>query len=201
MTNWRFAVTAASGRGDDAQLPDIPLVPSVASRPSRCARSRALARALVPPSAYSSICDPALEFRTARLPVGFGGSSRMSSLHCMPMIIINMGGEMVYILAQRLQAQSVPIDKSKRGEQAFLRHPQRLYEEASACLLLSSARPSACAHAPLLRLESTAQFCRTSSARCTTQSSSRSSSGHRTYTRCRRCGRSSTGWHTRRSCA
>lgn len=50
----------------------------------------------------------------------------------MPMIIINMGGEMVYILAQRLQAQSVPIDKSKRGEQALLRHPQRLYEEASA---------------------------------------------------------------------
>ena len=34
---------------------------------------------------------------------------------CMPMVIINMGGEMVYILAQRLMAQNVPADKSKRG--------------------------------------------------------------------------------------
>ena len=37
-------------------------------------------------------------------------------MYCMPMLIINMGGEMVYILAQRLQAQNVPIDKSKRGK-------------------------------------------------------------------------------------
>ena len=33
----------------------------------------------------------------------------------MPMLIINMGGEMVYILEQRLHAQNVPMDKSKRG--------------------------------------------------------------------------------------
>ena len=33
----------------------------------------------------------------------------------MPILIINMGGEMVYILEQRLHAQSVPSDKSKRG--------------------------------------------------------------------------------------
>lgn len=32
------------------------------------------------------------------------------------MIIINMGGEMVYILEQRLQAQNVPDEKAKRGE-------------------------------------------------------------------------------------
>ena len=38
----------------------------------------------------------------------------MSSF-CMPMLIINMGGEMVYILEQRLHAQNVPTDKSKRG--------------------------------------------------------------------------------------
>lgn len=37
------------------------------------------------------------------------------STFCMPMLIINMGGEMVYILEQRLHAQNVPIDKSKRG--------------------------------------------------------------------------------------
>ena len=33
----------------------------------------------------------------------------------MPILIINMGGEMVYILEQRLHAQNVPVDKSKRG--------------------------------------------------------------------------------------
>lgn len=35
---------------------------------------------------------------------------------CMPMLIINMGGEMVYILEQRLEAQSVAPEKAKRGE-------------------------------------------------------------------------------------
>lgn len=39
----------------------------------------------------------------------------------MPMLIINMGGEMVYILAQRLQAQNVPLDKSKRVLQDVIR--------------------------------------------------------------------------------
>ena len=37
------------------------------------------------------------------------------------MLIINMGGEMVYILAQRLQAQNVPLDKSKRVLQDVIR--------------------------------------------------------------------------------
>mmetsp|Transcript_53479 Transcript_53479/g.122904 ORF Transcript_53479/g.122904 Transcript_53479/m.122904 type:complete len:381 (-) Transcript_53479:72-1214(-) len=39
----------------------------------------------------------------------------------MPMLIINMGGEMVYILEQRLQAQNVPLDKSKRVLQDVVR--------------------------------------------------------------------------------
>uniref|UniRef100_A0A7S0LWA0 Protein OSCP1 n=2 Tax=Coccolithus braarudii TaxID=221442 RepID=A0A7S0LWA0_9EUKA len=39
----------------------------------------------------------------------------------MPMLIINMGGEMVYILEQRLQAQNVPIDKGKRVLQDVVR--------------------------------------------------------------------------------
>ena len=38
------------------------------------------------------------------------------SQYAMPMLMINMGGEMVYILAQRLQAQNIPADKSTRGE-------------------------------------------------------------------------------------
>ena len=45
----------------------------------------------------------------------------MSSF-CMPMLIVNMGGEMVYILEQRLHAQNVPLDKSKRGEQLPMRN-------------------------------------------------------------------------------
>ena len=36
------------------------------------------------------------------------------SLYCMPLILVNLGGEMVYILHQRLQAQNVPVDKEKR---------------------------------------------------------------------------------------
>ena len=39
----------------------------------------------------------------------------------MPMLIVNMGGEMVYILEQRLHAQNVPLDKSKRGAQLPMR--------------------------------------------------------------------------------
>ena len=38
----------------------------------------------------------------------------MVSLRAMPLLIINMGGEMVYILEQRLQAQSIPDEKSKK---------------------------------------------------------------------------------------
>lgn len=43
------------------------------------------------------------------------------SQFCMPMLIVNMGGEMVYILEQRLQAQSVPADKSTRVLQDVIR--------------------------------------------------------------------------------
>lgn len=38
------------------------------------------------------------------------------SLLAMPMLVINMGGEMVYILEQRLRAQNIPTDKSRKGE-------------------------------------------------------------------------------------
>ena len=36
----------------------------------------------------------------------------------MPMLLLNMGGEMLYILEQRLQAQAVGAEKSARGEHA-----------------------------------------------------------------------------------
>ncbi|KOO53815.1 protein oscp1 [Chrysochromulina tobinii] len=86
----------------------------------------------------------------------------MVSLHCMPMIIINMGGEMVYILAQRLQAQSVPIDKSKRVLQDVIRtmynpkfiselfRPQDIYAMSSVRQVFDRL-----AHSSIMRLNET----------------------------------------------
>jgi len=48
-------------------------------------------------------------------------SSSRGALHCMPIIVLNMGGEMVYILEQRLQAQEVGPAKSKKVLQDVLR--------------------------------------------------------------------------------
>lgn len=42
----------------------------------------------------------------------------MASLLTLPMIMLNMGGEMVYILAQRLDAQKVSGEKSQRVRSA-----------------------------------------------------------------------------------
>jgi hypothetical protein len=39
----------------------------------------------------------------------------------MPIIIINLGGEMMYILEQRLHAQAIPDDKAKKGAPPPLR--------------------------------------------------------------------------------
>jgi hypothetical protein len=36
------------------------------------------------------------------------------SYFAMPIIVINMGGEMIYILNQRLKAQTVPDDKAEK---------------------------------------------------------------------------------------
>ena len=40
---------------------------------------------------------------------------QLGALLTMPLVVINMGTEMVYILAQRLEAQSIPSDKARRG--------------------------------------------------------------------------------------
>ena len=34
----------------------------------------------------------------------------------MPMLIINMGAEMIYVLDQRLKAQNIPREKSSKGQ-------------------------------------------------------------------------------------
>lgn len=40
----------------------------------------------------------------------------MAHERTLPMLLLNLGGEMVYILEQRLQAQRVPEDKATKGE-------------------------------------------------------------------------------------
>ena len=37
------------------------------------------------------------------------------SLKTLPILFLNLGGEMVYILDQRLRAQSIPTEKAKKG--------------------------------------------------------------------------------------
>jgi len=36
-------------------------------------------------------------------------------LRCMPFLILNLGGEMIYILEQRLKAQNIKEEKSRKG--------------------------------------------------------------------------------------
>lgn len=37
------------------------------------------------------------------------------SKHMLPLLFLNMSGEMIYVLDQRLRAQAVPLDKAKKG--------------------------------------------------------------------------------------
>ena len=66
-----------------------------------------VARPAPPSAAAATVLARAAAVQAQRRPT--------MSDYCMPILIINMGGEMVYILEQRLHAQNVPVDKSKRG--------------------------------------------------------------------------------------
>ena len=177
------------------------------------------------------VAPPATTHRSALgAPSGAGSRRRpteMSSF-CMPMLIVNMGGEMVYILEQRLHAQNVPLDKSKRGAQltgepARTNHPRsgaiHAHTHVGAAPLSTApgrdfltpltvtsppSLPAAALppHPPeLIRRRATPSQCsKTLSALCTTRSSSLSSSAGKTCIACNRRGRSSTSWHTRPSC-
>ena len=37
------------------------------------------------------------------------------SLRTLPILFLNLGGEMLYILDQRLRAQSIPDEKARKG--------------------------------------------------------------------------------------
>lgn len=38
------------------------------------------------------------------------------STRTLPILFLNLGGEMLYILDQRLRAQSIPYEKAKKGK-------------------------------------------------------------------------------------
>lgn len=38
------------------------------------------------------------------------------SLRTLPILFLNLGGEMLYILDQRLRAQSIPDEKARKGK-------------------------------------------------------------------------------------
>lgn len=53
-----------------------------------------------------------------------GGAGAMSG-RALPLLFLNLGGEMLYILDQRLRAQSIPGEKARKGEPGLgsgLRH-------------------------------------------------------------------------------
>jgi hypothetical protein len=49
-------------------------------------------------------------------PMSLAACGLSGSEQAMPILIVNMGGEMLYILEQRLQAQAIVEEKSLRGE-------------------------------------------------------------------------------------
>jgi hypothetical protein len=80
----------------------------------------------------------------------------------MPIIVLNMGGEMIYILNQRLQAQNVPVDKARKVLGDVVRtmytpmfldelfKPQEIYTMASTKQIFDKL-----AHSSIMRLNKT----------------------------------------------
>ena len=46
----------------------------------------------------------------------YPNSNLKMSLRTLPILFLNLGGEMLYILDQRLRAQSIPDEKARKGE-------------------------------------------------------------------------------------
>lgn len=83
----------------------------------------------------------------------------MASCWAMPLVVLNMGGEMVYILYQRLQAQTVNKEKATKVLQEVIRAmlsplfveelflPQEQYSNASTRQIFEKL-----AHSSIMRL-------------------------------------------------
>lgn len=57
------------------------------------------------------------------------------SVRTLPLLFLNLGGEMLYILDQRLRVQNIPGDKARKGE----RPPTRSARPAARSPALSSS--------------------------------------------------------------
>ena len=98
------------GRSRRQHSATIPISFGSGSKSNSAQRRRGSSRGVPPPARRlhaTANCAPGGAAAAA--------TAGQMSAFCMPMLIINMGGEMVYILEQRLHAQNVPMDKSKRG--------------------------------------------------------------------------------------
>ncbi|XP_049800809.1 protein OSCP1 isoform X1 [Schistocerca nitens] len=83
----------------------------------------------------------------------------MSNIHALPLLFLNLGGEMIYILEQRLHAQQIPQDKSVKVltdivsvmlNERFLQElfkPQEIYNKQALKKLFEDL-----AHASIMRL-------------------------------------------------
>ncbi|KAL7685763.1 putative organic solute carrier protein [Plasmopara halstedii] len=83
----------------------------------------------------------------------------MGSLRTMPMLIVNMGAEMIYVLAQRLKAQNIPRDKSSKVLEDIIKtmhnetfmsetfKPHRMYSNGSTRQIFDRI-----AHSSIMRL-------------------------------------------------
>lgn len=86
----------------------------------------------------------------------------LGSQVAMPIIVLNMGGEMIYILNQRLQAQNIPLEKSRKVLGDVIRtmytpmfleelfKPQEIYTMASTKQIFDKL-----AHSSIMRLNKT----------------------------------------------
>ncbi|KAG7393000.1 Protein oscp1 [Phytophthora pseudosyringae] len=97
--------------------------------------------------------------RLARCPRKVGSAKMTGSLMTMPMLIVNMGAEMIYVLDQRLKAQNIPRDKSSKVLEdivktmhnetfmAELFKPHRMYSNVSTRQIFDRL-----AHSSIMRL-------------------------------------------------
>ena len=70
------------------------------------------------------------------------------SMRTLPLLFLNLGGEMLYILDQRLRAQNIPGDKARKGERLPARtaSPDPLSQTAIAKRLYRlTSTPALCA--------------------------------------------------------
>ncbi len=111
---------------------------SPALRPQQTENARAGERVVPPAHRRASEAAPAAMAR--------------GRLMAMPLLVANMGGEMIYILEQRLRAQSISPSKASKGEQARPRpRPRRRAMTVAECppgmarrSLSPPARPQLC---------------------------------------------------------